>query len=86
MKLQDTIDLMNSIDFKDRIKAEYYQLKIRYNGLQNMLKKYKEGTLEFIPNCSYDLLHTQLVYMKLYIDILEERARIENIYLEGEDE
>lgn len=86
MRLQDTIDLMNSIDFKDRVKAEYYQLKIRYNGLQNMLKKYKEGTLEFIPNCSYDLLHTQLVYMKLYIDILEERARIENIYLEGEDE
>ena len=85
MKLQDTIDLMNSSDFKDRFKAEYYQLKIRYNGLQNMLKKYKEGTLEFIPNCSYDLLYTQLVYMKLYIDILEERARIENIYLEGED-
>ena len=26
MKLQDTIELMNSSDSKDRFKAEYYQL------------------------------------------------------------
>jgi hypothetical protein len=29
MKLQDTIELMNSGDFKDRVKAKYYQLEIR---------------------------------------------------------
>ena len=81
MKLQDTIDLMNSRDFKDRVKAEYYQLKIRRDGLKKMLKKYKEGTLEFTPNCSYELLHTQLVYMECYMNVLEERARIENIEL-----
>lgn len=34
MKLQDTIELMNSGDFKDRVKAEYYQLKIRRDGLK----------------------------------------------------
>ena len=34
MKLQDTIELMNSSDFKDRFKAEYYQLKIRRDGLK----------------------------------------------------
>ena len=55
MKLQDTIELMNSEDFKDRVRAEYYQLKIRHEGLARMLKKYKEGTLEFVPNCDYDL-------------------------------
>ena len=81
MKLQDTIELMNSIDFKDRVKAEYYQLKIRHEGLARMLKKYKEGTLEFKPNCDYDLLHTQLVYMECYMNVLEERAKIENIKL-----
>ena len=81
MKLQDTIELMNSSDFKDRVKAEYYQLKIRRDGLKKMLKKYKEGTLEFTPNCSYELLHTQLVYMECYMNVLEERARIENIEL-----
>lgn len=81
MKLQDTIELMNSGDFKDRVKAEYYQLKIRRDGLKKMLKKYKEGTLEFTPNCDYDLLHTQLVYMEGYMVVLETRAEIENIKL-----
>lgn len=81
MKLQDTIELMNSSDFKDRFKAEYYQLKIRRDGLKEMLKKYKEGTLEFTPNCDYDLLHTQLVYMEGYMVVLETRAEIENIKL-----
>lgn len=38
MKLQDTVDLMNSIDFKDRVIAEYHQLKIRHDGLYNMLE------------------------------------------------
>ena len=81
MKMQDTIELMNSIDFKDRVRAEYYQLKIRHEGLVIMLEKYKEGTLGFTPNCSYDLLHTQLVYMECYMNVLEERAKIENIEL-----
>ena len=72
---------MNSEDFKDRAKAEYYQLKIRHEGLARMLKKYKEGTLEFTPNCDYDLLHTQLVYMEGYMVVLETRAEIENIKL-----
>lgn len=81
MKLQDTIDLMNSSDFRDRVRAEYYQLKIRQEGLAKMLKGYKEGTLNFAPNCSYELLHTQLVYMECYKNVLEERAKIENIEL-----
>ena len=81
MKLQDTIELMNSSNFKDRFKAEYYQLKIRHEGLVRMLKKYKEGTLEFKPNCSYDLLRTQLFYMEGYMSVLEEGAEIENIEL-----
>ena len=81
MKLQDTIELMNSEDFKDRARAEYYQLKIRHEGLSKMLKGYKKGTLNFTPNCSYELLHTQLVYMECYMNVLEERAKIENIEL-----
>ena len=81
MELNKTIELMNSIDFKDRVKAEYYQLKIRHQGLARMLKGYKEGTLDFDPNCDYDLLHTQLVYMECYMNVLEERAKIENMEL-----
>ena len=81
MKLQDTIELMNSSDFKDRVKAEYYQLKIRHDGLVRMLKGYREGTLDFVPNCSYDLVHTQLVYMECYMNTLEESAKIQDIDL-----
>ena len=77
----DTIPLMKSIDFKDRVRAEYHQLRIRHDGLSKMLEKYREGTLDFTPNCSYDLLHTQLVYMEGYMRILEERAEIEGIEL-----
>lgn len=81
MKLQDTIKMMDNADYKERFKAEYYQLKIRHEGLERMLKGYREGTLNFTPSCSYDLLHTQLVYMECYMNVLKERAEIENIKL-----
>ena len=46
-----------------------------------MLKGYKEGTLEFTPNCPYRILYEQLMYMKAYRDVLDARAKIENIDL-----
>lgn len=79
--LARTSEMMNSNDFKERFKAEYYQLLIRKNGLGNMLEKYKNDELPFTPNCSYELLHTQYVYMCNYLEILVERAKIENIDL-----
>ena len=33
MKLKDTVEMMNSNDYKERFKAEYYQLVTRYKGL-----------------------------------------------------
>lgn len=81
MELNETIQMMVSTDYKERFRAEYLQLKIRITGLSNMLKKYKEGGLTFKPTCSYELLHTQLVYMECYLNTLEERAKIENIDL-----
>lgn len=81
MNLKETVEMMNSDNYKERFKAEYYQLKIRKEKLEAMLEKYRNGTLEFTPNCSYDLLHTQLVYMECYMNVLEERAKVENIEL-----
>lgn len=81
MELKNTIELMLSEDFKDRFKAEYHQLNCRITGLQKMLDKYKNGTLTFKPNCSYELLFEQLVYMENYRDVLLNRAEIENINL-----
>ena len=82
MKLQDTIEMMNSDDFKERFKAEYYQLKIRLNGLAQMLLKYEKNELGFKPKCSFDLLNGQLKAMELYMEYLEERAEIENIEID----
>ena len=81
MELKDTIEMMQSSDYKERFKAEYEQLRIRINGLEKMLVKYKNGTLNFTPSCSYDLLNGQLKSMKLYSSYLEERAEIEKIQL-----
>ena len=77
MELKDTIEMMGSADYKERFRAEYLQLKIRINGLRNMLKKYKAGTLTFKPFCS-----GQLKAMEMYAQYLKERAEIENIELE----
>ena len=81
MELTDTVVLMNGSDFRDRFRAEYLQLSIRLDKLEEMLYRTKTGTLSFTPSCSYELLHEQVVYMKQYKRVLEERAKIENIDL-----
>lgn len=81
MKLSETAEMMVSKDYKSRFRAEYLQLKIRMSGLSAMLQKYKAGTLEFTPQCSYDLLNGQLKAMELYASYLEDRAEVEKILL-----
>lgn len=81
MELRDTVDLMVSDDFRDRFKAEYYQLKIRYDKLQEIIKRVNEGTSNFNLSCPVDLYDMQLDYMYNYMKILESRASIEKIDL-----
>lgn len=85
MRLQDTANLMISADYKERFRAEYFQVKTRLEGLVKMLKQYKDGTLGFKPSCTYSLLNIQKYAMNLYKSILEERAKVENISLDEED-
>jgi len=84
MELQDTIDLMLDMDYKDRFRAEYYQIQIRIEKLEKMLDDWKDGLLDFEPKCEFKKLYEQYVYMKMYRDILAERAEIENIDLSME--
>lgn len=81
MELKDTIELMNSSDYKDRYKAEYQQVKIRHEKLHKMLVKWDAGTLDFEPTCSKALLMEQERYMREYIRCLETRAEIEGVDL-----
>ena len=82
MELKDTIELMNSSDYKERFKAEYYQTKIRYDKLHKMITKYEAKTLEFTPSCSIGLLCEQKKNMEQYLHCFEIRAEIEEIELE----
>ena len=66
MELQDTVELMNSAEYKDRFKAEYWQAKIRYDKLDDMTVKYEANTLTFTPKCSLDLLKEQKKHLGNY--------------------
>lgn len=81
MELKDTIEMMNSADYKERFKAEYHQTKIRYDKLHAMCIKYEAGTLPFTPTCSLELLTKQKRHMGNYLRCLEVRAQIEGITL-----
>ena len=81
MQLKDTIEMMNSEDFKERFMAEYYQLLIRLDSLTAMIIKWKNNMLDFEPKCSKEILEQQVIFMQAYIDILRLRAKIEEIDL-----
>lgn len=81
MELKDTVELMNSEDYKDRFKAEYLQTKIRCEKLHMMLVKLDAGMLEFAITCPAINLKQQERAMQEYLKTLEIRAVIEGIDL-----
>lgn len=81
LTLRDTVQFMNSDDYKARFIGEYLQLRIRYNGLRKMLIKLEAGTLEFTPTCDSTILENQVYYMENYLRALEVRAEVEKIKL-----
>ena len=68
--------------WEERFLEEYKDLRDRTEKLANMLVGYEADTLPFKPKCAFSVLHEQLIYMKGYLKVLEERALIENIKLE----
>ena len=81
MELKDTAALMCSADYKERFKAEYYQLKIRQDKLRAMIDKWDAGELEFTPTCSRDLYTFQFYVMDGYLHVLGQRAKLEGVKL-----
>ena len=79
MELKDTIAMMQSGDYKERFKAEYYQLVIRYQKLKAMLLKWDTGELNFKPTCPRSIYNMQIRAMSDYIAVLEARAVMEGI-------
>ena len=92
MELKNTIDMMNSTDYKERFKAEYYQTKNRYEKLKKLNTKIEAANLTKFNclskvvempkhDCPDDMLKEQQNIMGHYLHILEVRAEIENIEL-----
>lgn len=81
MELKDTIPMMGSADYKERFKAEYNQLAIRFEKLNAMLDKWDTGTLTFTPACPRSTYNIQVRAMADYLAALEARAIMESITL-----
>lgn len=89
--LQETVTMMNSADYKERFKAEYYQTKIRYEKLKAFNNKIEASEITHygctkqieMPkhDCPSDLLRQQQSVMGEYLHLLEVRAVIEGIEL-----
>lgn len=83
MKLEETASMMLSDNYKERFRAEYWQLVTRIESLSAFLVKWEKGELGFSPDCPKDMLEYQLQSMFKYLDVLKERAKIECIFLEN---
>ena len=83
--LEETIELMTSNDYKDRFKAEFWQLSIRYHKLRDIISRAENNILDFRPQCPLYILRIQLSEMKEYLGTLQERAEIEGIDLTWQD-
>lgn len=79
--LFQTASMMTSVDYKERFKAEYAQVVIRYERLKNMLDKWDNNELTFTPTCPRSTYNMQIKAMTDYIAVLEVRAIMEDIVL-----
>lgn len=66
-----------------RMIEEYRELKGRLDRLGDLLIRYEKGELDFELNCDIELLYEQHAIMSSYALILQERARIEGVNLDG---
>ena len=73
MELKDTIEMMNSENFQERFKAEYWQTKIRYDKLHEMVVKYDAWELDFEPKRSIELFKNLQRKIRLMIESVRTR-------------
>ena len=75
--LMETVTLMASENYEDRFRAEYYQLKIRYNKLLRVLANYNYKDYK----CSKKPSQDQANAMRYYLLVLKCRSYDEGIEL-----
>lgn len=75
------VSSLKSSDYRDRFKAEYYQLEYRLIRLKDMIRRWDENGLSFTPTVNREVYTRQIAAMDSYLKVLKERASYENINL-----
>lgn len=70
MQLKDTINLMCSEDYQERMLAEYQQTYIRFVNLRRLIVEYAQGKLDYTPKHSLEMLQLKFNAMGDYLEIL----------------
>lgn len=73
--------MLKSWDWKDRFVGEFWETKLRYEKLHNMIIKREAGTLDFQPGSPMEVWKAQAAAMGNYLYQLEVRAEHEGINL-----
>lgn len=73
------LELQSSLDWKDRLKGEYLQLRDRLMKLRRTLTKIDAGTIDFNGKTTIPVLLTQEKHMIDYLHTLEVRMELEGI-------
>ena len=84
MELRDTVDMMNSEDYKERFRAELLSdCDPLWKTEKHAGTRWDDGNLNFTPTCPRSTYNMQIKAMTDYITVLEARAVMEGIDLEG---
>lgn len=81
MDLRETVEMMLSDKYAERLAAEYYQLEIRYIALAKAIRDYERGEASVEIGCNIRMLREQLDLMAKYLSVLELRCEIEGVKL-----
>lgn len=79
---EEIIKLIQSDDYKERLKWEILELRERLDKLTNLIEKYYNGTLESTPISPITpiyKLEAQRLFMTNYLQILYCRAKLEGV-------
>lgn len=94
MKIEQTVKMMFDKDYRERMKAEYWQVKCRYEKLKKMnthleaerlCGKFPLGEIK-VDGTPWDVLRDQQRIMGEYLHVLELRAELEGVDLEARAE
>lgn len=70
MELADTVKLMGSLDWKGRLKAEYWQIKLRTEKLEKAILN------DQVPHACESIFQEQLASMRMYLSSIEKRIKM----------